>query len=139
MARAPRRQLRWHKESRWRQRRRVEIATWIKAFRHTINVGLSTEHDLCTRIFTGRQATVDRGIFADLVRYVMLHMLNFTEAVAMTKRATEKLFKVLDMYEAIRDASPVIDAFLASSATQAGGAMKLGTHEGAGGGSTKDE
>ncbi|KAG8093664.1 hypothetical protein GUJ93_ZPchr0012g21001 [Zizania palustris] len=92
----------------------TEIATWIKAFRHTINVGLSTEHDLCSRIFTGRHAAVGRGIFADLSRCVMLHMLNFTEAVTMTKHTAEKLFKVLDMYEAIRDASPVINAFLST-------------------------
>ncbi|KAF2906813.1 hypothetical protein DAI22_12g048400 [Oryza sativa Japonica Group] len=90
----------------------AEIATWTKAFRHTINVGLSTEHDLCARVFAGRHAAVGRGMFADLARCVMLHMLNFTEAVTMTKRAAEKLFKVLDMYEATRDASPVIDAFL---------------------------
>ncbi|KAL5205479.1 hypothetical protein ABZP36_033688 [Zizania latifolia] len=90
----------------------TEIATWIKAFRYTVNVALSTEHDLCDRVFAGRHAAVGRGIFADLARCVMLHVLNFTEAVAMTKRAAEKLFKVLDMYEAIRDASPIIDAFL---------------------------
>jgi exocyst complex component 7 len=90
------------------------IVTWTKAFRHAINVGLSTEHDLCARVFAGRHAAVGRGIFADLSRCVMLHMLSFTEAVATTKRAAEKLFKVLDMYEAVRDASPVIDAFLSA-------------------------
>ncbi|XP_062204461.1 exocyst complex component EXO70C1-like [Phragmites australis] len=96
----------------------AEIVAWIKAFRHAINVGLSTEHDLCTRVFAGRHAAVGLGIFADLARCVMLHMLSFTEAVAMTKRAAEKLFKVLDMYEAVRDASPVIDAFLSAPADE---------------------
>ncbi|CAN6335645.1 unnamed protein product [Urochloa humidicola] len=93
----------------------AEIVTWTKAFRHAINVGLSTEHDLCTRVFAGRHAAAGRGIFADLARCVMLRMLSFTEAVAMTKRAAEKLFKVLDMYEAVRDASPVVEAFLISA------------------------
>ncbi|XP_062202937.1 exocyst complex component EXO70C1-like [Phragmites australis] len=96
----------------------AEIVAWIKAFRHAINVGLSTEHDLCTRVFAGRHAAVGRGIFADLARCVMLHMLSFTEAVAMTKCTAEKLGKVLDMYEAVRDASPVIDAFLSASANE---------------------
>ncbi|KAL6905582.1 hypothetical protein ACP4OV_003183 [Aristida adscensionis] len=94
----------------------AEIVAWIKAFRHAINVGLSREHDLCTRVFAGGHASVGRGIFADLARCVMLHMLSFTEAVAMTKRAADKLFRVLDMYEAVRDASPVIDAFLSAAA-----------------------
>ncbi|CAN6325915.1 unnamed protein product [Urochloa humidicola] len=92
----------------------AEIVTWTKAFRHAINVGLSTEHDLCTRVFAGKHAAAGRGIFADLARCVMLRMLSFTEAVAMTKRAAEKLFKVLDMYEAVRDASPVVEAFLSA-------------------------
>ena len=95
----------------------AEIATWTKAFRHTINVGLSTEHDLCARVFAGCDAAVGRAIFVDLARCAMLQMLNFTEAVAMTKRTAEKLFKVLDMYEAVRDAAPVIDAFIAACST----------------------
>uniref|UniRef100_A0A0D9XPG5 Exocyst subunit Exo70 family protein n=1 Tax=Leersia perrieri TaxID=77586 RepID=A0A0D9XPG5_9ORYZ len=89
-----------------------EVATWIKAFRHTINVGLSGEHDLCARVFPN--SGTGRAIFADLAKCAMIHMLNFTEAVAMTKRAAEKLFKVLDMYEAIRDAAPIIDAFISA-------------------------
>ncbi|KAI4987708.1 hypothetical protein ZWY2020_028466 [Hordeum vulgare] len=104
----------------------TEIVTWIKAFRHTINVGLSTEHELCGRVFTGPHAGVGRGVFADLARCVMLHMLNFTEAVAMTRRSAEKLFKVLDMYEAVRDSSPVIDAFLCASADDEPAADKKG-------------
>ncbi|WVZ88486.1 hypothetical protein U9M48_035003 [Paspalum notatum var. saurae] len=97
------------------------IVTWTRAFRHAINVGLSTEHDLCTRVFAGRHAAVGRGIFADLARCVMLHMLSFTDAVAMTKRAAEKLFKVLDMYEAVRDASPVVEAFLSADENSSSG------------------
>ncbi|TVU50996.1 hypothetical protein EJB05_02397, partial [Eragrostis curvula] len=107
----------------WESQLEAEIVCWIKAFRHAANVGLSTEHDLCARVFSGgnrRAAALGRGIFADLARCVMLHMLSFTEAVAMTKRATEKLFKVLDMYEAVRDAVPVIDAFLLSAASSSG-------------------
>uniref|UniRef100_A0A0E0MCU8 Exocyst subunit Exo70 family protein n=1 Tax=Oryza punctata TaxID=4537 RepID=A0A0E0MCU8_ORYPU len=94
-----------------------DVATWIKAFRHTINVVLSGEHDLCSRVFGGCDAAVGRAIFVDLARCTMLQMLNFTEAVAMTKRAAEKLFKVLDMYEAVRDAAPIIDAFITACST----------------------
>uniref|UniRef100_A0A0D9XX73 Exocyst subunit Exo70 family protein n=1 Tax=Leersia perrieri TaxID=77586 RepID=A0A0D9XX73_9ORYZ len=91
-----------------------EIATWTRAFRHATSVGLAAERDLAARVFSGRH--VGRGVFADLARCVMLHMLSFTEAVSVTKRAAEKLFKVLDMYEVIRDAVPIIDAFIAADA-----------------------
>jgi hypothetical protein len=43
--------------------------------------------NLCTRIFADRYPAVGRAVFADLSRYLMLHMLSFTEAMAMTKRA----------------------------------------------------
>jgi hypothetical protein len=99
----------------------TEIGTWIKAFRHIVNVGLSAEHDLCARVFAGSNTPLGRDIFADLARCAMLQMLNFTEAVAMTKRAAEKLFKVLDMYEAIRDGAPIVDAYLSSYETPENG------------------
>ena len=90
-----------------------EIATWIKAFRHTVEVDLPGERDLCARVFAvAGQRSLGRDIFADLAHCAMLHLLNFTEAVVLTKRAAEKLFKVLDMYEAVRDAVPMVDKFL---------------------------
>ncbi|KAM3311888.1 hypothetical protein ACQJBY_032099 [Aegilops geniculata] len=97
-----------------------EIGTWIKAFRHILNAGLSAEHDLCVRVFVDRNAGLGRDIFADLARCAMLQMFNFTEAVAMTKRAAEKLFKVLDMYEAIRDGAPVVDGFISTNKDEGG-------------------
>ncbi|KAM3293540.1 hypothetical protein ACQJBY_036849 [Aegilops geniculata] len=97
-----------------------EIGTWIKAYRHILNAGLSAEHDLCVSVFVGRNAGLGRDIFADLARCAMLQMFNFTEAVAMTKRAAEKLFKVLDMYEAIRDGAPVVDGFISTNKAEGG-------------------
>nr|CAB3491006.1 unnamed protein product [Digitaria exilis] len=91
-----------------------EIATWIKAFRHAVEVDLPAERDLSRRVFSSVSGDhLGRAIFADLAHSSMLHMLNFTEAVVLTKRAAEKLFKVLDMYESIRDVTPVINSFAA--------------------------
>nr|CAB3489214.1 unnamed protein product [Digitaria exilis] len=95
-----------------------EIATWIKAFRHVVEVDLPGERDLSRRVFSGSGSGdhhLGRAIFADLAHSTMLQMLGFTEAVVLTKRAAEgKLFMVLDMYECIRDvAVPAVDAFAA--------------------------
>ncbi|GJN28217.1 hypothetical protein PR202_gb16316 [Eleusine coracana subsp. coracana] len=87
-----------------------EVATWIKAFRHVVTAALPGERDLAARVFAS-SADMGRAIFADLAHCALLQLLNFTEAVAMTKRAAEKLFKVLDMYEAVRDAAPLVDAW----------------------------
>ncbi|KAG2560291.1 exocyst complex component EXO70B1-like [Panicum virgatum] len=99
----------------------LEVATWIKAFHHTVEVGLPGERDLCARVFAVEGGEgLGRGIFADLARCTMLHLLNFTEAVALQKRAAEKLFKVLDMYEVIRDVAPAVDALGAGGEEEAG-------------------
>jgi exocyst complex component 7 len=86
----------------------AEVATWIKAFRHAVGAALPGERDLCARVLSDDG---NRSIFAELARCALLQMLSFTEAVAMTKRAAEKLFKVLDMYEAVRDAAPAVDGW----------------------------
>nr|CAB3491007.1 unnamed protein product [Digitaria exilis] len=92
------------------------IATWIKAFRHAVEVDLPDERDLCRRVLSSTSGDhLGRAIFADLAHSTMLQMLSFTEAVVLTKRAAEgKLFMVLDMYECIRYvAAPAVDAFAA--------------------------
>ncbi|KAK3220737.1 hypothetical protein Dsin_014707 [Dipteronia sinensis] len=45
----------------------------------------------------------------DLAAAVVVWFLNFSEAVVMTKRSAEKLFKFLDMYETLRDLIPHIN------------------------------
>ncbi|KAL6191559.1 hypothetical protein ACLB2K_037949 [Fragaria x ananassa] len=39
----------------------------------------------------------------------MIQLLNFAEGIAMAKRAAEKLFKTLDMYEAVKGVVPKMD------------------------------
>ncbi|CAA6668421.1 unnamed protein product [Spirodela intermedia] len=65
------------------------IAAWIRA-------------DLCCAVFAGRPR-IAGGLFGNLFRGVVIQFLDFAEAVAMTKRSAEKLFKLLDMFEALRD------------------------------------
>ncbi|KAG0459745.1 hypothetical protein HPP92_022873 [Vanilla planifolia] len=86
-----------------------EIASWKKAFRHAITVSFPQERELCDGVFDSPHRAIADGIFRNLVRGILIQLLNFAEAVAMTKRSAEKLFKVLDMYEALRDMIPKLD------------------------------
>lgn len=65
-----------------------EIATWIKAFQHTVEVDLPGERNLCARVFAGgqRRRQLGRDIFADLAHCALLHLLNFTEAGTSVER-----------------------------------------------------
>lgn len=48
--------------------------------------------------------------FNDIAKGTMMHLLSFGEAIAISRRSPEKLFKVLDMYEALRDLLPELDS-----------------------------
>ncbi|KAG1327531.1 exocyst complex component EXO70B1-like [Cocos nucifera] len=86
-----------------------EIVTWIKAFRHSITVSFPSERELLDIVFSGHQDIAD-SLFNNLALGAISQLLNFAEAVAMTKLSTEKLFKMLDIYETLRDLTPTIDA-----------------------------
>ncbi|CAI8601618.1 unnamed protein product [Vicia faba] len=79
-----------------------QIVTWNKVFRHCTNVLFKTERMLYDTVFSN-QLSLSRTMFGDLVRIVILHFLNFAQAVVLTKPSPEKLFKFLDMYETLRD------------------------------------
>ncbi|XP_052190962.1 exocyst complex component EXO70B1-like [Diospyros lotus] len=79
-----------------------EIASWNKLIKQYVAVIFPGEHKLSEAVFSDRTPVADR-LFGNLSWSVMIQLLNFAEAVAMTKRSSEKLFKFLDIYETLRD------------------------------------
>ncbi|XP_064984289.1 exocyst complex component EXO70C1-like [Musa acuminata AAA Group] len=94
-----------------------EIATWVKAFRHTITASFTAERELCEAVFASHRAISDR-LFLGFANGAIVQLLTFAEAVTMTKRSAEKLFKVLDVYEAMRDVLPTVEALLPDDGEQ---------------------
>ncbi|XP_039127679.1 exocyst complex component EXO70B1-like [Dioscorea cayenensis subsp. rotundata] len=89
----------------------ASIATWIKAFRQAFTVNFPHELELCGAVFSD-QRDIGRAVFRNLTRGIIVQFLDFAAAVAMTKKSAEKLFKVLDMYETLRDAAKQMDELL---------------------------
>ncbi|KAK3223731.1 hypothetical protein Dsin_010756 [Dipteronia sinensis] len=85
-----------------------DIATWINAFKHCYIVLFSAERSLTDTVFSDHRQ-VSRKMFSHLAAAVVVRFLNFSDAVVMTKRSAEKLFKFLDMYETLRDLIPHIN------------------------------
>ncbi|XP_059295299.1 exocyst complex component EXO70C2 [Lycium ferocissimum] len=85
-----------------------EVTAWIVTFRHCTNVLFSSERKLADAVFAD-QPSIAENILSNLSRGMMIQLLNFAEAVSMTKRAAEKLFKFLDIYETLRDFLPLVD------------------------------
>ncbi|XP_078170511.1 exocyst complex component EXO70C1-like [Carex rostrata] len=87
-----------------------EIATWIKAFKHALMKGFPCERDLANKVFNDNKK-ISAEFFSNLVSEAILHLLNFPEAMFMTKCSAEKLFKMLDIYEALKDSEIAIESF----------------------------
>lgn len=84
-----------------------EIAAWINIVKHCTLILFPGERRLAESVFEDHP-TLSSSLFSNLARAAVIHFLNFAEAVAMTKRSAEKLFKFLDMYECLRDLVPAI-------------------------------
>ncbi|XP_043715416.1 exocyst complex component EXO70B1-like [Telopea speciosissima] len=85
-----------------------EISNWIKVFKRCVTFYFAGEQKLCDAVFQ-ENSSLSGSLFDNLAYSVVIQLLNFVEAVAMTKRSAEKLFKFLDMYEALRDMIPEFD------------------------------
>ncbi|KAK6122160.1 hypothetical protein DH2020_044098 [Rehmannia glutinosa] len=82
-----------------------EIEKWIKAINVALRILFPSERRLCDRVFFGYSSAADLS-FMEVCRGSTIQLLNFADAVAIGSRAPERLFKVLDVYETIRDLMP---------------------------------
>ncbi|KAH7656705.1 Exocyst complex component Exo70 protein [Dioscorea alata] len=86
-----------------------EIARWVRAMSVAVRILFPSERRLCDKVFAGLSQAADLA-FAEACRGTAIQLLGFADAVAVVSRAPERLFKVLDMYEAVRDLIPEIES-----------------------------
>ena len=87
-----------------------EIDKWIAVVKKCSKSLFPGELKLCDSVFTDHPF-ISHTIFSNLTRAVIIKLLNFANAVVLTKRSAEKMFKLLDMYERICELIPVINGF----------------------------
>ncbi|KAI4343426.1 hypothetical protein L6164_010774 [Bauhinia variegata] len=85
-----------------------QIGTWNNVVRHCTTTLFAGERKLYESVFP-KNPSVSKSLFSDLARAVIVNFLNFAEAVTLTSRSVEKLFKFLDMYETLEELEPLID------------------------------
>ncbi|XP_044490053.1 exocyst complex component EXO70B1 [Mangifera indica] len=90
-----------------------EIKTWIRIFSHCYTVLFPRERKLSDSVFS-EYPSISERLFTDLATVMIKRFLNFGEGVVLTKRSTEKLFKILDMYETFRDLLPAMGQWCSS-------------------------
>ncbi|CAH8366231.1 unnamed protein product [Eruca vesicaria subsp. sativa] len=79
-----------------------EIDRWIKAVNVALRILFPSERRLCDRVFFGFASAADLS-FMEVVRGSTVQLLNFADAIAIGSRSPERLFKVLDVFETMRD------------------------------------
>jgi len=77
-----------------------KIKKWIQAMKVGVKVLFASEKLLCDQVFP---TPIAETCFSDISKGAMMQLLSFGEAIAISRRSPEKLFKVLDMYETLRD------------------------------------
>ncbi|KAK7330618.1 hypothetical protein VNO77_24816 [Canavalia gladiata] len=88
-----------------------KMKNWVQAVKVVVGVLLSGERRLCDSLF-GELDELKEICFNETAKGCVMQLLNFGEAIAICKRSPEKLFRILDMYEALRDALPDLQAMI---------------------------
>ncbi|KAJ4978419.1 hypothetical protein NE237_009199 [Protea cynaroides] len=86
-----------------------EIERWIKAANVALRILFPSERRLCDRVFFGLAFAADLS-FMEVCRGSTIQLLNFADAIAIGSRSPERLFKILDVFETLRDLMPEFDA-----------------------------
>uniref|UniRef100_A0A0D9X8K2 Exocyst subunit Exo70 family protein n=1 Tax=Leersia perrieri TaxID=77586 RepID=A0A0D9X8K2_9ORYZ len=109
----------------------AKIRRWIRAARAAVRGVFASERRLCFLIFhdlpisnltlssaAGAGATHDTP-FAEAVKGAALQLFGFAEAISIGRRSPEKLFKIVDLHDALSDLLPdVSDIFAASKVAE---------------------
>uniref|UniRef100_A0A2P2L6R3 Exocyst subunit Exo70 family protein n=1 Tax=Rhizophora mucronata TaxID=61149 RepID=A0A2P2L6R3_RHIMU len=97
-----------------------KMRKWVQAMKITVKALLSGEKKLCEQIFDASDSAKEI-CFNETAKGCVMQLLNFGAAVAIARRSSEKLFRILDMYDALKDVLPdlqlmVTDEFVCSEA-----------------------
>uniref|UniRef100_A0A1J3EXM5 Exocyst subunit Exo70 family protein n=1 Tax=Noccaea caerulescens TaxID=107243 RepID=A0A1J3EXM5_NOCCA len=92
-----------------------EIDRWIKAAAMVFRVFFPSERLLCDRVFSDLPvSSVTDLSFMEVCRGTTTQLLNFADAIALGSRLPERLFKVMDLYEAIQDLIPKMETLFSN-------------------------
>jgi len=97
----------------------VTIKKWNQNMKLSLRALFPSERRLCDDVFADGPGSVSDSCFAELAKGPMMQLLSFGEAVAISRRSPEKLFKILDMYETLRDLLPELEEIFSGEASSA--------------------
>lgn len=86
-----------------------KIKNWTQALKIAVRVLFPGEKKLCNQIFQG-MGLVEQVCFSETCELSMMQLLIFSEAMTISYRSSERLFRILDMYETLSDLMVDVDS-----------------------------
>ena len=86
-----------------------KMKRWVQALKILVRMILTEEKRLCDQIIDESSTLIRDVCFVEATKRCIMQLLDFGEAVAIAKRSPEKLFRILDMYEALSGTLPYME------------------------------
>ncbi|KAB2613093.1 exocyst complex component EXO70A1-like [Pyrus ussuriensis x Pyrus communis] len=96
----------------------TKIRRWIRAAKACVRTVFASEKKLCEQIFNGIGTAIDDACFMETVKGPAIQLFNFAEAISISRRSPEKLFKILDLHDALMDLMPDIESVFESKSSE---------------------
>ncbi|XP_073008867.1 exocyst complex component EXO70H1-like [Typha latifolia] len=96
----------------------LKIRSWLAVAPAAVRSVFSGERSLCDHVFAGNDS-IRLSLFADIARDAAAQLLTFPEFAARGKRAPDRLFRILDLYDAVADLFPEIESVFEPESTAA--------------------
>ncbi|KAL8098805.1 exocyst complex component EXO70A1-like [Apium graveolens] len=96
----------------------VKIRRWIKAAKACIRILFASEKRLTELIFEGLGSSTDDACFMETVKGPAIQLFNFAEAISISRRSPEKLFKILDLHDALFELLSDVEVVFSSKSAE---------------------
>lgn len=96
----------------------LKIKKWLNAVKVAVGTLFPGERILCDHVFSSNPAKrIAESCFAEITKDGAVSLFAFPEFVAKWKKTPEKMFRTLDLYEAISDRLSQIESIFSSEST----------------------
>ncbi|KAK3410043.1 hypothetical protein EUGRSUZ_J02096, partial [Eucalyptus grandis] len=96
----------------------AKVKGWLSAVKPAVQTLFYVERMLCDRVFTTAPASVGESVFSHVARDAAVALFGFAEGAAKAiKRSPERIFCLLDIYEAVANLRLDIEFTFSSDAT----------------------
>ncbi|XWS53185.1 hypothetical protein CRYUN_Cryun11dG0136200 [Craigia yunnanensis] len=94
----------------------VKIKNWLNAVKMAVKTLFLGERILCDHVFSVSPA-IRESCFSEISKEGALALFGFPENVAKCKKTPDKMFRILDLYEAVSDLWPEIESIFSFEST----------------------